>query len=180
MCRLYTFSFYLITINSFFFKLLLTFCLNYFLFLSFIKFFKFFILLNYLCYSLSKIYKFTLSLILIITKNYLNICEGNQVSEENFLEGKKMAEKILGIFTNANKVEIVKMGEEPSGFLENVLQDGIFSRERNDSECYDDLFSGRVLTIDVDCQTDVSTVCKNSPTDDYSGKKEKLEETSRD
>ena len=110
----------------------------------------------------------------------MNICEGNQVSEENFLEGKKMAEKILGIFTNANKVEIVKMGEEPSGFLENVLQDGIFSRERNDSECYDDLFSGRVLTIDVDCQTDVSTVCKNSPTDDYSGKKEKLEETSRD
>ena len=76
---------------------------------------------------------------------------------------------MLGIFTNANKVEVVKMGEEPVGFLENVLQDGTFSREKNYSECYDDLFSGYILTVDVDCDTDGSTVSKNSPNDDHSG-----------
>ena len=96
---------------------------------------------------------------------------GSQVSEEIFSKGKKNAEKLLGIFTNASKVEVVKMGEEPAGFFENVLQDGMFSREKNDSECYDDLFSGYVLTVDVDCDTDGSTVSKNSPNEEYSGDK---------
>lgn len=96
---------------------------------------------------------------------------GSQVSEEIFSKGKKNAEKLLGIFTNASKVEVVKMGEEPAGFFENVLQDGMFSREKNDSECYDDLFSGYVLTVDVDCDTDGSTVSKNSPNEEYSGNK---------
>lgn len=33
------------------------------------------------------------------------------------------------------------MGEEPLGFLENIFQDGMFSRIDNESECYDDLFT---------------------------------------
>ena len=100
---------------------------------------------------------------------FFQLISGNQVSEEIFSKGKKTAEKLLGIFTNANKVEVVKMGEEPVGFFENVLQDGTFSREKNYSECYDDLFSGYILTVDVDCDTDGSTVSKNSPNDDHSG-----------
>lgn len=33
------------------------------------------------------------------------------------------------------------MGEEPQGFLDNIFQDGMFSRIDNESECYDDLFT---------------------------------------
>lgn len=33
------------------------------------------------------------------------------------------------------------MGEEPKGFLDNVFQDGMFSRIDNEPECYDDLFT---------------------------------------
>ena len=65
------------------------------------------------------------------------------------------------------------MGEEPSGFLENILLDGTFSRVGNESECYDDLFSGFVLNThnDFDGDTDVSTRSRGSPNDDVSSKK---------
>ena len=69
------------------------------------------------------------------------------------------------------------MGEEPSGFLENILLDGTFSRVGNESECYDDLFSGFVLNThnDFDGDTDVSTRSRGSPNDDVSSKKKRRE-----
>ena len=55
-----------------------------------------------------------------------------------------LALNLIGVFSHASNIKHVKMGEEPKEFLKNILQDGIFSTEGNESECYTDLFIPKV------------------------------------
>lgn len=91
-----------------------------------------------------------------------------------FAIGLKLAGNLLSVYTNATTVEIANMGKEPETFLENVLLDGMFSREVNETECYDDLFSGYVLRPLKDVVEEVNGTHgtygngKNSPSNDSS------------
>ena len=55
-----------------------------------------------------------------------------------------LALNLIGVFSHASNIKHVKMGEEPKEFLKNILQDGIFSTEGNESECYTDLFIPKI------------------------------------
>lgn len=67
---------------------------------------------------------------------------GSKASSHAFATAVKLAQKLLGVFTSATHVECVQMGQEPDGFLENILQDGTFSKIEDHAEWYNDLFTG--------------------------------------
>ena len=73
---------------------------------------------------------------------YYLLDTGSKASSHACATAVQLAQKLLGVFTSATHVECVQMGQEPDGFLENILQDGTFSKTEDHAEWYNDLFTG--------------------------------------
>lgn len=74
---------------------------------------------------------------------------GGDASEESYSMALKLAHKILGVYTSATHIVSVSMGNEPKEFMDNVLQDGTFRNEENNSEYFEDLFTDFVPVEDL-------------------------------
>ena len=89
---------------------------------------------------------------------------GGDASEESYSMALKLAHNILGVYTSATHIVSVSMGNEPKEFMDNVLQDGMFRSEKNDSESFEDLFTEFVPPEDLE---DTEFYTESEPSSPY-------------